>query len=115
MGKVKSKSRRAKKAKANQAKTRVACISSPIRNSKQINISAVGNMSIDNQRKMATRTGADCFVDTSGNTHLLNDGKWTMQELVIDNDYLKQFKEVVSALGGDTSQYTLESLKAALA
>jgi len=106
MSKLKSNSKRANKVKANKVKAN---------NLKEITIKAVGNMTINDQRRDATRQGADCFMDTNGNTHLLNDGKWTMQELVIDNDYLKQFKEIGALLGMDTSQYTLESLKAALA
>lgn len=82
--------------------------------SKEVLIDTVGNMSIENQKLSATKQGADCFIDTVGTTWLLENGKWVKDEVVVDEAYLKQFKEVGAALGMNMSHYTIDMVKQSL-
>jgi len=89
-------------------------LASTAKPSKEININTVGDMSIENQKLSATKQGADCFIDTVGNTWLLENGKWVKEELIVDDAYLKQFKELGALLGMDMSHYTIDMVKESL-
>ena len=52
-----------------------------MKNQKEIQIQAVGNMSLGQQQAHAKRNGHDSFISTDGRLYILKKGKWALQPI----------------------------------